>query len=219
MYIGGAAPFHLCIIAWSPKLESSKDPTGARACFPLLYRRSSSFTHCANSAGYCATSPGHCATCPVLSCPVLSCPVVWSRDSVPAPIPLPVTISVPVSRPVPVLSGPSSCSCSSPCNFSCPLHSLPCSDLHCPVMSSPYHPVSSFRLLRAVPSTFYRIGGFCDFLRIKFLPQQPKGEGDFSSLFECSTFYFHQYGTQLNFLHMFGVNVEWLMLGSSTVAR
>ena len=70
--------------------------------------------------------------------------------------------------------GPGTCSCL--CSCSCP----------CP-----------FRLTHAIPSTFYRIGGICGFLGLKFLPQQPKGEKDFTSLFKYSIFYFHQYTIKL----------------------
>jgi hypothetical protein len=58
-YIGGATPFHSCMIVRSPKLVSSEDRTGARA--PSASYCSTEgvapFTHCA-SAGYCATSAG-----------------------------------------------------------------------------------------------------------------------------------------------------------------
>ncbi len=50
-YIGGATPFHSCIIVRSPKLVSSEDRTGPRPiCFLLLYRGSIPFTHCTTSA-------------------------------------------------------------------------------------------------------------------------------------------------------------------------
>jgi hypothetical protein len=65
-YIGGATPFHSCMIVRSPKLVSSQGPI----CFLLLYRGCSPFTHCATSAGalrhQCRCTappvPVHCAT-------------------------------------------------------------------------------------------------------------------------------------------------------------
>ncbi len=52
--LGGATPFHSCMIVRLPILVSNKDRTGVKApsvSYYVLYRGSNPFTHCAPSAG------------------------------------------------------------------------------------------------------------------------------------------------------------------------